>query len=112
VINGPTIEAGESLSDAIDLSAGRIVRLTTPAGWTGANLTFQVSSDGFGYNDLYDGDELVHVPCGPSRAVVINNPAFVESIAFLKIRSGTAANPVPQEERREFAVAIKTEAAP
>jgi hypothetical protein len=44
VINGPTIAAGESLSDAVDLSAGGIVRLVTPDDWTSANITFEVSN--------------------------------------------------------------------
>lgn len=36
VINGPVIEAGQALSDAVDCSAGKVVRITTPAEWTPA----------------------------------------------------------------------------
>src|SRR3954464_9174665 len=63
VLNGPTIAAGESLSDALDCTAGPLVRITIPAEFTPANLTFQLSSDGVGYNDLYDvhGNEITIV---------------------------------------------------
>jgi hypothetical protein len=53
VINGPVIAAGESLSEGVDLAGGQLVRITAPADWDGSNLSFQISSDGNGYNDLY-----------------------------------------------------------
>ena len=55
------IPAGESLSNPIDCSGGNAVRITFPTSWTpGGNLTFQISTDGNGYNDLYDtsGNEV------------------------------------------------------
>lgn len=109
IVDGPTIAAGQSLSDGVDLSAGRIVRITTPADWSPANMTFKVSSDGTFFNDLYDssGREVV-IPCGPARGIVIDHPAFVESVAHLQIRSGSSAHPVAQAEDRVFAVAIET----
>jgi hypothetical protein len=112
VINGPVIEAGESLSDGIDVSAGPLVRITMPAGWTPANLTFAVSSDGEGYNDLYD----IH---GNPVTIVVRAGAAVRipiewstMLGFLKVRSGTPEYPVEQKERREFAVAIEVPDAP
>jgi hypothetical protein len=106
VINGPVIDAGESLSEGIDLAGGQLVRITAPAYWSGANISFQISSDGNGYNDLYtsDGNEVV-IPCGPGRAIVIE-AAWWKAIAFLKIRSGRVEAPDVQTERQEFAVAV------
>ena len=46
VLNGPTIAAGDSLSDGLDCSGGKIVKITMPADWTFADITFQTSSDG------------------------------------------------------------------
>jgi len=112
VLNGPVIEAGESLSSGIDCTSGDIVRLTTPAAWTSANISFAISSDGNGYNDLYDvnGKEIV-IPIQPNAAVVIGHlAADLRAVAFLKIRSGTRKNPVPQPERREFAIAVEVNA--
>ena len=108
VLNGPVIEAGQSLSSGIDCTAGEIVRLTMPAAWSGANLSFQISSDGNGYNDLFraDGTEIV-VPCVAGAAVVLNQPSdMLRAVAFLKIRSGSRQWPVAQAARREFSVAV------
>lgn len=107
VINGPVIAAGESLSDALDCTSGQIVRITTPYEWTPANLSFQVSSDGLGFNDLYAQGREVMIRCGPQWGLII--PAeYVPSLAFLKFRSGTSRWPVLQEARRQFAVAVLT----
>lgn len=110
VINGPIIAAGESLSEGIDLGGGQLVRITAPADWNGRNISFRISSDGNGYNDLYtaDGNEVV-IPCGPGRAIVIE-AAWWKAIAFLKIRSGTVEAPDVQTERQEFALAVWSDA--
>ena len=110
VLDGPTIAKGESLSDGIDCSAGQIVRITVPQEFTEANLTFQTSSDGNMYNDLYDdgGDEIT-VPAQPDCTIVITHP-WVKSVGFLKIRSGTRDNEVKQREDCKLAIAISVEA--
>jgi hypothetical protein len=111
VINGPVIEAGQSLSDGVDISAGPLVRITFPAGWTNANLTFAISSDGNGYNDIYDvhGDPVT-ITVRPGGAVRVPIE-WSTMLGWLKLRSGTPEHPVEQEERREFSVAIETSAA-
>jgi len=107
VINGPVIAAGESLSDGIDLAGGQLVRITAPYAWSGANISFQISSDGNGYNDLYtsDGNEVV-IPCEAGTAIVIDWPFWWKAVAFLKIRSGRHDAADEQRERQEFAVAV------
>ncbi len=109
VLNGPVIEAGQSLSDGLDCTAGAIVRLTMPAAWSGGNLTFQISSDGLGYNDLFtiDGQEVVIPLVAGSAVVLAQLDEFLHAVAFLKVRSGTRTHPVAQAARREFAVAIE-----
>lgn len=109
VLNGPVIEAGESLSVGLDCTAGNIVRLTMPPVWDGANLSFQISSDGNGYNDLFtiDGKEIV-IPVVPGTAVVVAPLSdYLKAVAFLKVRSGSRAYPVIQSAHRDFAVAIE-----
>jgi hypothetical protein len=109
IVNGPAIQAGESLSEGVDISAGTIVRITTPGGWTNANLTFQISTDGSsGYNDLYDaaGNEITVVTRGDNSAIIIRDD-WSRHINFIKFRSGTAKHPVPQQEGRLFAVAVE-----
>ena len=113
VINGPIIAAGESLSDAVDCSGGDAVRIAIPAEWTGANLTFAISTDGNGFNDLFDleGNEITMV-VEPGAAVRIDR-RWASFWNFIKFRSGTRDHPVVQRERREFAITLRTaEAAP
>jgi hypothetical protein len=111
IIDGPTIARGESLSDGIDCSAGTIVRITVPQEFTEANLTFQVSTDGNLYNDLFDehGDEIT-VTATPNSGIVIYG-LWVRSIAWIKLRSGSRDHPVEQiKDDCKFAIAIETAA--
>jgi len=107
VHDGPVIEAGESLSDVVEVN-GSLARLTMPAAWTSAQLTFQVSSDGETFNDLCDfhGDEIaINVREG---AAVIVPEDIARGFTSLKLRSGTSDYPINQAERREFSVAVLT----
>jgi hypothetical protein len=110
VLNGPTIEKGESLSDAVDCSEGELVRITMPAEWTEAQLTFQFSSDGVFFNELYQLDGFaVTLPVVVPGAGVIVPHDIARAINFIKFRSGTEGNPVKQDETRNFAVTIRIE---
>jgi hypothetical protein len=106
VRNGPFIQADESLSDVIDCRDGRLVRITMPGNWTSAPLTFQVSTDGIYYNDLFDwAAKEIKFEVVPGAGVVLP-PDLTFSLAYLKFRSGTRDNPIEQKELREFAVAL------
>jgi hypothetical protein len=108
ILDGPTIAAGESLSDGIDCSAGDIVRITVPQEYTAANLTFQFSSDGNFYNDLFlaNGDEVT-IPAKANTGIVIRAD-WTKHLAFVKLRSGSRDHPVPQKEDCKFAIGIET----
>lgn len=113
VLNGPTIPAGEALSEGIDCSAGQLVRITMPkSSWSRAPLTFQISTDGALYNDLFglDGYEVTLASVEPGAAVIVPHGIGI-AVGWLKLRSGTRDNPVPQPEDREFAVALAVDAA-
>jgi hypothetical protein len=108
LVIGPFIQPGESLSDVADCRAGQPVRLTMPAKWDGdAPLTFQVSTDGKLFNDLFsfDGEEVA-VLVTPGAGVVVPL-GYLASVAFIKFRSGRFDAPVVQTELREFAIAIE-----
>jgi hypothetical protein len=107
VLNGPTIAARASLSEGLDCSAGRVVRITMPTAWDRAQLTFQISTDGVFYNDLVglDGYEVMFSNVVPGTAVVVPEKTG-RAIGWLKLRSGTREKPVPQSAARVFAVAI------
>jgi len=107
VLNGPVIAAGESVSDGIDCTAGPLVRITFPAQWGGGNLTFLISSDGNGYNDIYDAKgEPVTAVVRPGGAVRVPLE-WSSMLGWLKFRAGTPSHPVVQEARREFSVALE-----
>ncbi|MBO4221966.1 hypothetical protein [Bradyrhizobium neotropicale] len=108
ILDGPTIPAGESLSDGIDCSSGVIIRITVPQEYTPANLTFQVSTDGNFYNDLYTSKgEEVTITAKPDTGIIIGE-AWTRSIAFIKFRSGSRDHPVAQDVDCKFAIAVET----
>lgn len=109
IIDGPTIPADESLSDGADCSGGNLLRITIPQEYTEANMTFQVSADGNGYNDLYDakGNEITIV-AQPDTTIVVSE-AWTKSFNFIKLRSGTRQYPVKQREDCKLALAIEDE---
>jgi hypothetical protein len=108
-----TIAADASLSSAMDCTAGRVLRVTTPDAWTPANLSFQVSNDGVTFNDAYDlaGKEYV-IPCKANRCVIVQASDATDAAMLtglhLKFRSGPAHAPVPQAALRTFSVAVET----
>jgi hypothetical protein len=109
IVDGPIIPAGEALSNGVDCGAGKIVRVTCPADWSApAVLTFQISTDGNGYNDLHDrtGTEVT-LPCIPNAAILVD-PDNMRAIVWLKVRSGHKDQPIPQPVQRAFAIAIET----
>jgi hypothetical protein len=107
ILDEPIIAEGQSLSEGLDMTGKTLKRITMPAAWDGAALTFQISTDGLFYNDLYlaDGRE-VKAMVVPGAAVIVSE-FFADAYNFMKFRSGTAADPVMQTERRQFAVAVE-----
>lgn len=115
LIKSATIEAGESLSGAIDMSAFsinkdnfRLFNIVMPAAWTAANLTFQFSiDDGVTFVDMYDADgNEVTAAADSGRGIVILPEAF-SAISHLKIRSGTSASEVIQVEERIIKLVLR-----
>jgi hypothetical protein len=106
-INGPIIQAGESLSDPVDLTGGTLLRITMPKEWTDAEITFQISTDGDAYNDLhgYDGGE-VSLPVVVGAAVLLP-PDLMRGIGWIRFRSGSSGDPTPQPEQRNFALTVE-----
>lgn len=112
IINGPIIQAGESLSEPVDCGDGQLVRITMPGAWDYAALTFQFSTDGVMYNEMYglDGFAVTIKTVVPGSGVIIPEE-IGRAIRFIRFRSGHEGNPVPQQELREFAVAVYSEGA-
>lgn len=104
-----TIASGASLSGAVDLGANfSMARITMPAAWTAAGLSFQTSADGVTYNEMLD-DAL-----SPVSAAVAANSDFAlnrdvwRGVRYLKIRSGTSGTPVNQGADRAIVITAAT----
>jgi hypothetical protein len=117
-LDGPTIRAGQSLSDSIDCSSvDRVIRILMPAGWNGAPLTFQLSPDGTDFHDLYHVDNNtffgyeVVVPRPVPGATITLPPGMSLAMNFLKCRSGTSSLPVAQDVDCAFQLVGETAAA-
>lgn len=102
--NDLTIASGASLSSALSLDTQRVIAISMPATWTTANLTFQASSDGTTYKDIYleDGTEL-NYSASASRYILCK-PVHFAGVKFLKLRSGTSETAVNQAGDRTIRV--------
>lgn len=100
------IANGASQSAALDLAVARLGRITLPAAWTAADLTFLVSDDNITFNPLYDKDGVEYkVVAAASRTVLIAVADFL-GVRYLKIRSGTVATPVAQGASRDLILTL------
>lgn len=101
---GIAIANGASLSAAALISPGQIVRgLVTPAAWTAAPLSFDVSIDGAAYGSLRypDGTEF-YIPAVPAGAYV--PLPTVPGLTGVKLRSGLVGAAVNQGADRAFSL--------
>jgi hypothetical protein len=104
VVLTATIPAGESLSNAVDISAGTVLRIRMPDQWTPANISFQMAptDTAADFRDLWiDAGEIL-LPVLPNRVVLIPDATGTLREGFLKIRSGTSQAPIPQAADRTF----------
>src|SRR5580765_2347328 len=102
-----TIPSRGSITPAIAIT-GPIVGMIMPAAWTPAVVTVQGSSDGTNFFDVYDGvtaKELAfNLKPGSMAAIIANRMCCFTSI---KLRSGTSALPVMQNQACQFGVIVQ-----
>ena len=104
-----TIPAGQALSNAVDCSTGMPVFVYLPATWMPATLSFQVSPDGTNFSDLFTAE---------SREIMLNVAAGTavrldqawEPVTYLKVRSGSRHNVVPQDSNQLITIVLDTAA--
>lgn len=110
LLQGPVIQAGQSLSDPLDCRAGAILRMIMPSAWTSANITFQTSTDGTNFHDLVDnwGKEVM-LPLVTGTVIVVSEAIpYLDLVPWLRIRSGSRDAPLPQQAQRAFQLVIDT----
>lgn len=109
VLVGPTIAAGENLSNALNVNSGGVYRIVMPNVWESAVITFQLSYDGNEFYNVYDRTGVeVSMRCEPQSVVPIGEYLFY--IHSVKIRSGTRREPVVQPLAAVFKVILETKA--
>jgi hypothetical protein len=95
-----TILAGESLSDGIDCSGGRVVRITLPDNYSEHDtpvMTFQTSVDGVNYFDLVnDEGQQITITARRGTAIHVGQQVWTNALGWLKVRSGSKANATDQ----------------
>lgn len=91
-----TILNTASLSEVVDLEGFALARITMPAAWTAAVLTFKVGASGSVEGDYYkdDGTEI-SLTVAASR-VYRMPPLDWDGVRYIQLRSGTGAAAVAQ----------------
>lgn len=108
LVQNAVIDSGENLSSAISVGHGWAIAIDMPDAFEddGAPiaLTFQGSSDGVRFLNLYDGlgNEVTIVAAVAQQVLLPRLPCL-----WLKVRSGTAAAPVVQGAGATLAVTVQ-----
>lgn len=103
------IPAGNSISDAVDLTTREPIALICPAAWDVAKLSFQCSLDGSNFYDVSHvlTDQVVTMPIVPGHWVPLDTRIFPPNAIWLKLRSGHPVEPIAQSDDRLFLVVVK-----
>src|SRR3954462_5517402 len=106
-----SIPAGQSLSNSVLLTAGRLVRIRTPSSWQPANITLQCARADVAaqYRDVYGrfGGEIVISTVRPNVVIALPSEvtAFLQD-AWIKLRSGHAGIAVAQPSQCDFELVL------
>lgn len=109
LVQSAIFDQGAFISSAVFIGNNKAVCIDVPAAWDDAGspavITFQGSSDGVNFFDLYDGqgNETTMI-VAPSQVCQIPTPAQLP--LWLQFRSGTGANPVPQSAGPTLTITI------
>ena len=107
-----TIPAGESLSNGADISGAVQIFVGTPAVWTSANVTFQVSLDsGATWFDWFGGnnqEEMMAMGGLLGGMRVLTSDTVIPKTAQIKLRSGNRRNPIVQQQDAVFTLYVIT----
>ena len=98
-----TIAESASLSSAADVGEFVITAVSLPSSWDAAPLTFQTSTDGTVWKELYfesGGAPYQTASAEASQHVPVPSDHEFKGVRFVKVRSGTAAAAVVQTAAR------------
>jgi hypothetical protein len=98
---GPTIDAGQFISNVFSLGQLDPYFIIVPEEWAPANLLFQFSPDGTNFYPIYRDGRYVAVGCTPGVAISIGSDLFPNG-TFLKFVSGYLDHTVIQPQTCVF----------
>ena len=106
-----TIPAAASVSEAMPLGTRSLLGFVTPAAWTTAQLTLEVSLNGITWFNAFDSfaaqvGVYTNIPVATPTAYSIDNAALLPWL-WVRLRSGTSATPVNQAANRVFQVVTR-----
>ena len=102
-----TIQAGQSLSNACNLTTGQLVSITVDD-WTPAEMTFQISPDGIDFADLFSQDGREVALLATQYTAFFTDGLWTKVVRWIKIRSGTRNVPTPQRDTVNITLALET----
>jgi len=104
-----TIRAGESISEAVDCTGGRVLRITIPENYDEHDtpvMTFQSSANGVDFFDLVN-DQGMQLSITARRSTTIHvGQAWTHALGWIKMRAGSKANAREQSEDVTIMVSI------
>jgi hypothetical protein len=102
-----TITNGTSLSTAAQIGVAQLVGIELPT-MTSAALSFQASSDGVTWRELFNSDGTTATSVAASTGDrFVQAPAALAGVPWVKVRSGTSGSPVNQGADRTINVIAK-----
>jgi len=106
IINGPTMARDGTVSTAIDVSLGTIIRIFVPPEWTYAPLSFLLSPDNvLPYATVCHSNGRERVLDVQANSMVLGT---IVPGGWLKFQSGYATKLIPQRTSVAFRVAVLT----
>jgi hypothetical protein len=89
----------------VELKGADVIRITMPAAWTAADITFQVDDGDGTFRDLWM-EWAAELVSWADAGISIEASVFLrlQSIHAIKIRSGTSGAPVVQLAEREIVI--------
>jgi len=104
LITNITIPKDGSLSNAVDITSGTIIRMHVPPEWSSAPLSFLISPDNvLPYANLCNSDGSERILNVQPNSMILG--AVIPG-GWVKFRSGTSQKAIPQKTACQFRLAL------
>jgi hypothetical protein len=101
-----TIPKGQTMSNALDLRIGQLVRIHFPSDWTQAPMTVVLSPDNNLWSSLVDRNGVDYTFAVVPNGVFMPQAGLTRSLGWVRLRSGIREKQTPQAADREFTLVM------